>query len=114
MRMMSATLGAMLVSLVPSAGMSPAIAQSSPEGVEGKIGAVSTNGQLVQLNVGSAKLHIGDSVHVYGPGKLQQYRGKVVVTTVTAKESVGRFQPARKSARVGSGDRVTDRAPPKM
>jgi hypothetical protein len=82
---------------------------------KGKIVAVSSKTNLVQLNIGSdAKVKVGETMHLYRPGKLPEYLGKVVVTTVTANASVGKFQPARKSARVEIGDRVTDRAPPKM
>jgi hypothetical protein len=117
MRLSFATLGVVLVGLVPSIAAAQAKARKiRPEGFEGQVTAVgSSSTLLVQMNIGSdAKVEVGHTLHVYRPGNLPEYLGTVVITAVVAKASVGKFNPAKPSARIKEGDLVIVKGPPQM
>jgi len=117
MRLSFATLSVLLVALIPSIAAAQAKARKiPPDGFEGKVTAVaSSSSQLVQMSIGSdARVEVGHTLHVYRPGKLPEYLGTVVITAVAAKASVGKFAPAKGSARIEEGDRVIVKGPPQM
>ena len=80
-------------------------ARSAPAGVQGKVTHVGTAGSnLAQIDIGSdSGLSGGNSLTVYRGG---EYLGELTLTTVTAKQAVGKFTPSRRGAEVRVGDQV--------
>jgi hypothetical protein len=76
--------------------------KSAPPGVKGKVTGVGTN--FAQINIGGdSGLSIGNRLIVF---RGNEYVGDLDLTTVEPKVAVGKFTPARRTAKIAAGDSV--------
>lgn len=79
------------------------VATSAPPGVRGKVTGVVPSG-LAQVNIGSdSGLSVGNSLIVF---RGNEYVGDLTITTVEPKVAVGKFVPARRTAKIQAEDSV--------
>lgn len=79
------------------------VATSAPPGVRGKVTASGASG-LAQVNIGSdSGLSVGNVLIVF---RGNEYVGDLTLTAVEPKVAVGKFVPARRTAKVEVGDSV--------
>jgi hypothetical protein len=81
------------------------VAKAAPPNVRGRVTEVanSTSG-LAEVNIGSdSQLSVGNVLIVY---RDREYLGDLTLTTVTAKKSVGKFAPNKRTSVIKAGDGV--------
>jgi hypothetical protein len=78
--------------------------QAAPPNVRGKVKEASTSTNLASIDIGSdSGLSQGNTLTVY---RGNDYLGDLTLTSVSPKEAVGMFKPARRGATIKEGDRV--------
>jgi hypothetical protein len=78
--------------------------KSAPPGVRGKVTGVGATSGMAQINIGSdSGLSPGNNLIVF---RGNEYIGDLALTTVEPKVAVGKFTPARRTAKVQEGDSV--------
>jgi hypothetical protein len=100
---------ALTVGTTTSGSSGPSILEgtlkSAPPGVRGRITAVGTTGTaLAQVNIGSdSGLSTGNVLIVF---RGAEYLGDLTLTSVNPKESVGKFNPAKRTSTIQKDDMV--------
>jgi len=78
------------------------VVKSAPPGVRGKVKSVGTTFATVDIGSDSG-LSVGNVLIVY---RGNEFLGELTLSTVTPKESVGRFAPNKRTSKIQAGDQV--------